>query len=434
MNNKLKTFLSLFFVLALGFVLIACTPKKFTVTFDTDGGTAIEAVEVTEDEKVSRPTDPTKDGFDFNEWQLDGERFDFDTPITTDITLKATWISTTSVEVTFTVTLPADTPDGDIYMAGNISNFGSYPDWNPGSEEGALKLTRTGLTATIKLTLSISETKLEYKITRGSWDSVEQDADGVGIDNRELVVSAANTTVNITVSSWEDINKANTKLTVQFDSNGGSIIDDILVDNGGKVTKPADPTRPGFTFKGWQLDGVDFDFDTEITEDIKLKAVWEVTDADLLALDKENLTLATTTLNVNGTITLPEIGDNGSTITWVSSDTAAIDVATGAVTLPSEAGTKVVTLTATLTKGTATDTKEFEITLITADQGSVLNVPGLNALSTLEVDAEYSGVGVVLTNDVANTLIYVGTENGPVMIIYFGLEFEVMTFKCFKVN
>ena len=43
-----------------------------------------------------------------------------------------------------------------------------------------------------------------------------------------------------------------------------------------KVTKPADPVREGYVFKGWTYpDGSDFDFNTVVTSSIRLVAKWE---------------------------------------------------------------------------------------------------------------------------------------------------------------
>ena len=72
----------------------------------------------------------------------------------------------------------------------------------------------------------------------------------------------------------EDTYRENT-YTVTFDTDGGSKIDAQEVEENGTATKPADPTKDGYTFKGWQLDGKDYDFATPVTADITLKAVWE---------------------------------------------------------------------------------------------------------------------------------------------------------------
>ena len=63
--------------------------------------------------------------------------------------------------------------------------------------------------------------------------------------------------------------------TVTFDTDGGSLVAAQTVNYGEKAVKPDDPTREGYTFGGWQLDGADYDFDTPVTADITLVAVWE---------------------------------------------------------------------------------------------------------------------------------------------------------------
>ena len=63
-----------------------------TVSFDLDGGAGSAPDTVVVDGRtVSAPEDPTKEGFDFDGWYNGDEKFDFSTPITSDITLKAHW-------------------------------------------------------------------------------------------------------------------------------------------------------------------------------------------------------------------------------------------------------------------------------------------------------------------------------------------------------
>lgn len=65
--------------------------KEFKVTFDSDGGSKVEAQTVKKGQKVQKPKDPTKKDFVFDGWYLDGKKFNFDTIIDKDITLKAQW-------------------------------------------------------------------------------------------------------------------------------------------------------------------------------------------------------------------------------------------------------------------------------------------------------------------------------------------------------
>ena len=68
----------------------------FTVTFDSTGGSSVTAQNVIEGQKAIKPADPTKQGYTFAAWHTeDGEVFDFDTPITENITLYAEWAPAT---------------------------------------------------------------------------------------------------------------------------------------------------------------------------------------------------------------------------------------------------------------------------------------------------------------------------------------------------
>ena len=65
-------------------------------------------------------------------------------------------------------------------------------------------------------------------------------------------------------------------VTVSFDTGGGSKQDDIELKRGTYLTKPVDPTKKGYTFVGWYLDGEEFSFvSNPIDKNIKLKAKWK---------------------------------------------------------------------------------------------------------------------------------------------------------------
>lgn len=119
MENKLKEILkNKKLLLLIGGVLLAIIAavvflfffrkkeKTYTITFDTDGGSAIEQIVVKEGESVELPKEPTKEGFKFNGWLLDGQPFVPSTKIVKDIKLVAGWISEDAV--TFKVTFNSD--------------------------------------------------------------------------------------------------------------------------------------------------------------------------------------------------------------------------------------------------------------------------------------------------------------------------------------
>lgn len=97
--------------------------------------------------------------------------------------------------VTFRVTTPVEEPVRDpVYIAGN------FQGWNPG--HGDYALTRVA-ESRWEITLDFEEGQnLQYKFTRGSWDSVEKGPEGQEIANRTHVVAAGQETLELTVASW----------------------------------------------------------------------------------------------------------------------------------------------------------------------------------------------------------------------------------------
>ena len=75
----------------------------YTVTFDSAGGSNVDPIPVTDGATITKPVNPTLAGNAFAGWvDENGNIFDFGTPITADITLKAAW--TAVIPTTYTVT------------------------------------------------------------------------------------------------------------------------------------------------------------------------------------------------------------------------------------------------------------------------------------------------------------------------------------------
>ncbi len=69
----------------------AGTEGTFTVTFDSDGGSSVAKQNVKENGTITKPSDPTRDGYKFVEWQYNGKKYDFSTKVTKAMTLTAKW-------------------------------------------------------------------------------------------------------------------------------------------------------------------------------------------------------------------------------------------------------------------------------------------------------------------------------------------------------
>ncbi len=67
------------------------TEVYYTVTFDSAGGSAVAAQKVQKDSKATMPDAPTKDGFVFDGWYNGSSEFNFNSAITSNVTLTAHW-------------------------------------------------------------------------------------------------------------------------------------------------------------------------------------------------------------------------------------------------------------------------------------------------------------------------------------------------------
>lgn len=74
---------------------------KYSIHFETGTEEAILTQYVGKDGTVKEPLEPTKEGFVFKEWQLNGETFNFDTVIKEDTVLTALWVKEEYVIVAF---------------------------------------------------------------------------------------------------------------------------------------------------------------------------------------------------------------------------------------------------------------------------------------------------------------------------------------------
>lgn len=207
----------------------------YTVTFNTDGGTNIENQTIEEDGYVTKPEDPEKKGFFFDNWYIDElcttvYNFSRD-KVTSNITIYAKWLK--AVTVTF------ETNGGSAIASQTIV-------------EGQ------------KVNKPDAPKKENIVFDRWYADA----ACTVEFDFNSAI------TQDVTIyAGWLK------NYNVVFDTDGGSEVETQVLSEGSFATKPeSDPTKEGFTFGGWYADEsctVIFDFEkTEITKDTYVYAKW----------------------------------------------------------------------------------------------------------------------------------------------------------------
>ena len=234
---------------------------RYTVTFNTNGGSDVSSIQVVKDGKATTPIAPTKDADADNTYSFVGwykneqctEAFDFvNETITGDITLYAKWakIPKAKYAVTF------DTNGGSTVASQQVSDGGkaSRPTVNPSKEADA------------QYTYSFENWYKDAALTEVF------DFDTETISSATTIYAKWNTTTN--------------EYTVTFNTNGGSSVDSQSVAYGSKVNEPTEPTRDAdssnnYEFAGWYRDSAlnyEFDFDNAtITSATTIYAKWDAT-------------------------------------------------------------------------------------------------------------------------------------------------------------
>ena len=189
--------------------------NQYTISFDTNGGSEIAPITQDYGTKITAPADPTRKGYTFKGWDKEIPK----TMPAENMTVKAQW---------------------------EINQYAITFDTNGGSE--IAPITQDYGT---KITTPADPTRKGY--TFKGWD-------------KEIPKTMP--AENITVTAQWEINR----YTITFDTAGGSEIAPITQDYGTNITAPANPTRKGYTFKGWDKEIPE----TMPAENITVKAQWEI--------------------------------------------------------------------------------------------------------------------------------------------------------------
>ena len=191
--------------------------NKYTITFDTNGGSEIAPITQDYGTEITAPANPTRKGYTFKGWDKEIP----ETMPAENITVKAQW---------------------------EINQYTITFDTNGGSEIASI--TQDYGT---EITAPDNPTRKGY--TFKGWDKEIPET-----------MPAENMTVK---ARWE-INQ----YTITFDTNGGSEIAPITQDYGTEITAPDNPTRKGYTFKGWDKEIPE----TMPAENITITARWKDTE------------------------------------------------------------------------------------------------------------------------------------------------------------
>jgi len=178
----------------------------YKITYDSNGGSAVDAAYLSNGSSVTAPTEPTKEGYHLEGWYEDAA-----------LTQQVTFPYTPSASVT-------------LYANWEPDNFTVTFNSNGGSSVDSQEILPGE-----KVVEPADPTRSGF--TFGGWYTDSTLSDAWNFDSDTV---SANMTL---YAKW--------LCKVTFDSNGGSSVSSKYVAEGETVAEPADPTRTGYTFDGW---------------------------------------------------------------------------------------------------------------------------------------------------------------------------------------
>ena len=252
--------------------------NKYTITFDTNGGSEIAPITQDYGTEITAPDNPTRKGYTFKGWDKEIP----ETMPAENITVKAQW------EIN-QYTIAFDT-NGGSEIAPITQDYGTEitaPD-NPTRKGYTFKgwdkeipETMPAENITVKAQWEINQYTITFDTNGGSEIApITQDygteitapdkptRKGYTFKGWDKEIPKTMPAENITVKAQWKINQ----YTITFDTNGGSEIAPITQDYGTEITVPDNPTRKGYTFKGWDREIPE----TMPAENITVKAQWKI--------------------------------------------------------------------------------------------------------------------------------------------------------------
>ena len=222
--------LALFTAVLLMFNFASCQTEVestayYTVTFDADGGSEVSSQKI-ESGKTATLPNSTKTGYYLSGWYNGKTLFDFSTPITSDLTLKAKWTAYTDYSVFYAdgvndaeITVPTDSTK---YRAGStvtvlFDGIGSRPGYNfIGWSDGENTYTSSGTTTfemgTRNVTLTaLWETNIKVSFSSDSINllplkSATIDVTVTNPDSLSLTFSVSSSSYDVS-ATWDSTNK-----------------------------------------------------------------------------------------------------------------------------------------------------------------------------------------------------------------------------------
>ena len=232
----------------------------YTVTFQSEGGSEV-ASQIRANTPAAQPDNPTKEGHTFIGWYNGESEWDFETPVTTGLILTAKW-QVNQYTITFDTAggseVPSITQDYGTAItppAAPTRTGYTFAGWDK-----TIPSTMPAGDMTITARWQVNQYTITFKPENGGQDIVIKQDYGTAI-----TAPANPTKTGYTFAGWDKtipttMPAGNMTITAQWQVNQYTITfkpenggQDIVIkqDYGTAITAPANPTKTGYTFAGW---------------------------------------------------------------------------------------------------------------------------------------------------------------------------------------
>ena len=232
----------------------------YTVTFQSEGGSEV-ASQIRANTPAARPADPTKEGHTFIGWYNGEEKWNFADAVTEALTLTAKWQVNQ-----YTITFKPENGGQDIVIKQDYGTAITAPA-NPTKTgytfagwDKTIPTTMPAGNMTITAQWQVNQYTITFKPENGGQDIVIKQDYGTAI-----TAPANPTKTGYTFAGWDKtipttMPAGNMTITAQWQVNQYTITfkpenggQDIVIkqDYGTAITAPANPTKTGYTFAGW---------------------------------------------------------------------------------------------------------------------------------------------------------------------------------------
>ena len=351
-NKKTLVGIIVFAVVVIAVIIIlllrGCGTPEYKITFDTNGGSTVSEIVIKQNGTITKPTDPTKEGYKFAGWYYNDELFDFSTKVTKDMVLEARWeaeeidegkitldVTTTSLKVNEkgvieVMTLPEGVTEEDLVWTSSdesiltVDEKGNIVALKEGTVTVTVKTKDGKYTTTCEVTVTAVEVK-GITISGASSVTVGSTVKLTVTPNQKVTWKSSNTSIATVDANGKVKGTKAGKVTITATTEDGTTATKTITVKAKQTTQPSTPTTPSeVSVTSVKINGSKKEI--YVNETLQLTATVEPSDATNKKVTWKSSNPSVATVDANGKVTGVKAGKVTITVTTSNGKTATYEV------------------------------------------------------------------------------------------------------------